>query len=524
MAEEARAAAGEASGKARGGKRLSKAAETALWRRRAAWMLLGLCAARLALNWFTVIPVHFDEAQYWAYGQERALGHYSKPPLVGWVILGTTEWLGSTLFGLRAFSPAAHLIIGALVYAIGARAGDARLGFWSAAVYSAAPGVSVSAHLMTTDPVMMVGWALGLYALMRAMEVKPTKKTPEPWGWWALAGVSVGLGMLAKYTAVALPLGALGYAFFSREDLPGAKTRRQGAVLALVCGAAMLTPNLIWQASNGFVTILHLGENSEVGSGGARIDPADLGEFWGAQLGVFGPVAFLALAAALWGAAVLSSRGDGDWRDRLLLWSSAPLLLAMSVQALLAGANANWAAPAYVGGSVLAARWLLGRGAVWMKATLWSGAALFAAVWTLGVVYAFAGDALPRTPDPFKKMRIGGPFCELALNAMESEGAEVFLSNDRRRISECQFYGGLTFEDVAVFSPDAVANNHVEFRSRLEAGDPRPMVLAVESAVEARRIAALFETAEAVGQGAFATHSDRETGYSLWYVEGFKGY
>ena len=244
-----------------------------------------------------------------------------------------------------------------------------------------------------------------------------------------------------------------------------------------------------------------------------------LGSLVGLLRGVFGPVAVLALAAALWTAA----RG-GDWRARLLVWTSAPLLLAMSVQALLAGANANWAAPAYAGGSILAARWMLGRGEVWAKAQAYSGAALFAALWALGGVYAVWAQDLPRTPDPFKKMRIGGPFCELALNAMESEGAEVFLSNDRRRISECQFYGGLTFEDVAVFSPDPVANYHVEFRSRLSAGDPRPMVLAGESAVEARRIAALFETAEPVGQGAFATHSDRETGFSLWYVEGFKGY
>lgn len=164
----------------RGGKKLSKAAETALWRRRAALLLLALCAARLFLNAWTLIPVHFDEAQYWAYGQERTFGHYSKPPLVGWTILATTEWLGSGLFGLRAFSPVAHLLIGAMIFLLAERMGGARLGFWSALVYSAAPGVSLSSHLMTTDPVMMVGWSVGLYALMRAMEVKPTKKTAEP--------------------------------------------------------------------------------------------------------------------------------------------------------------------------------------------------------------------------------------------------------------------------------------------------------------------------------------------------------
>lgn len=511
------AAKTKTAGAAPRGKGRPKAVEAALWRRRAALMLLGVCALRLALNAVTVIPVHFDEAQYWAYGQERAFGHYSKPPLVGWTILASTQLLGDTLFGLRAFAPVMHLIIGAFVFAIGERAGGPRLGFWSAAIYTAAPGVSISSHLMTTDPVMMAGWAAGLYALMRAMEVKPGRKTAEPYGWWALAGVAIGLGMLAKYTAIAMPLGALGYAFFSREDLPGAASRRRGALTAVAAGLLALSPNLIWQASNGFVTILHLGENSEATA--ARIDPADVAEFWGAQLGVFGPVALVALFAAFW---ALGRRGD--WRDRLLIWVSAPLLVAMTVQAILAGANANWAAPAYVGGAVLAAKWLLTLDPKWAKAQLWSGAALFAAVWALGSVYAVWAQDLPRGPDPFKKMRIGGPFCELALNAMESEGADVLLSNDRRRLSECQFYGGLEFEDVAVHSPDPIANNHVEFRSRLTEGDDRPMILIVESAVQAAEIAALFETRDALDEGAFATHADRETGWSLWYVEGFGGY
>ena len=39
------------------------------------------------------VPVHFDEAQYWAYGHELAWGHFSKPPLVGWVILAATAFI-----------------------------------------------------------------------------------------------------------------------------------------------------------------------------------------------------------------------------------------------------------------------------------------------------------------------------------------------------------------------------------------------------------------------------------------------
>ncbi|MEL7348027.1 MAG: hypothetical protein AAFN17_09750, partial [Pseudomonadota bacterium] len=73
----------------------------------ARWLLsgLGLILAvtflRLGINAFEWLPVHFDEAQYWAYGQELAWGYYSKPPGVGAVIRVTTDLGGDTLFSMR---------------------------------------------------------------------------------------------------------------------------------------------------------------------------------------------------------------------------------------------------------------------------------------------------------------------------------------------------------------------------------------------------------------------------------------
>ncbi|MDF2235813.1 glycosyltransferase family 39 protein [Albimonas sp. CAU 1670] len=514
---------GKGGGRRGGGAGAAAAAERLLWSKRAWALLLGLALLRLALNALGLIPVHFDEAQYWAYGREMAFGHYSKPPLVGWLILASTSVLGDTAFALRFFAPLAHLAVGAGVFLTARRLFDARTGFWAALLYSAAPGVSISAGLMTTDPVMMAGWALALYALVRAMEVEPGPKMPEPWGWWALVGLGVGLGMLAKYTAIALPLGLIGYVLFSREA-PLAPSRRRGAGLAAGVALLVLSPNLAWNAAHGFVTITHLGENAEVGRGGL-VHPEKLAEFLGAQFGVIGPVAFLAVLAALVTLPLDPAR-RGDWRERLLAWSAAPLLAAMCVQAFLSQANANWAAPAYVGGSILAARWLLARpwGELAGKVQAGVGIAAVVVVFALGGVYDLWGRDLPRFADPFKKMRNGGPFCEAALSAMEGEGAQVLLSNDRRRLSECLFEGGMDFKDVAVWDPDGTPSNHFEFRSRLEPGDDRLMLLAVESAEQGEEIAARFAWALPVGEGAFATHSDRSVTYVLWAVEGFEGY
>lgn len=510
---------------ARQSKAEAAAAAEALWTRRAAWMLVALLILRLLVNRLDLIPVHFDEAQYWVYGEEMALGYYSKPPLVAWLIRAATDAFGMTLFALRLFAPVAHLLIGWLIFLAGRRLWDARTGFWSAALYSAAPGVTVSSMLMTTDPPMMAGWALALWSLVRAIEAEPAKKgrrkpAPAPFrpGWWALAGLGVGLGMMAKYTAIAFPLSALGYALFSRE---GERDRR-GALILVGAALLVLSPNLIWNAQNGFATVAHLGENAEIQ--GRLAHPGKLAEFLGAQLGVIGPAAFLAILAAL-PAVAFDATLRGDWRMRLLAWLTAPLLIAMCVQAFLSEANPNWAAPAYVAGSILAARWLLSRS--WIRALqaqLAIGAAAFVALLGLATAYSFNAQDLPRAYDPFKKMRLGGPFCERALAALEGEEADALLSNDRRRLSECMFEGGLRLGDIAIYDPDGTPNNHYEMASRLELGDRRRMVLAVQNPILGEEIAARFETAELMDEGSFATHSDNASGYAIWVVEGFRGY
>ncbi|MEC9434104.1 MAG: glycosyltransferase family 39 protein [Pseudomonadota bacterium] len=511
-------AAAKPAGRPRG-----KAAEAALWRERTLWLLLGLCLLRLAINAAALVPVHFDEAQYWAYGRELAFGHYSKPPLVGWLIEASTAVFGDTLFGLRFFAPLAHLAIGAMIFLTARRLFDARTGFWAALVYSAAPGVSVSALLMTTDPPMMAGWALALYALVRVAEVRPGKKTAEPYAWWAVMGAAVGAGMMAKYTGGVFVAGALGYALLSRER-PIAPTRRKGALIALAAGLAALGPNLVWNAGNGFVTFAHLGENAEIRPDRGLVHPGEFGEFFGAQFGVIGPVAFAAILAAL--ALMAKAEARADWKARLLAWQTAPLLGAMCVQALLSQAQPNWAAPAYVAGSILAARFLLARdwGGRALRLHAWIGGAALAGVLALGAVYSVWATDLPRAGDPFKKMRIGGPFCEAALSAMEGEGADALLSNDRRRLSECLFQGGLDFTDAAIWDPDGRVSNHFEFRSRLEPGDARLFLLAVEGEALGEDIAGRFLSAEPLGTGEFRTHEDRAVSYSLWLVEGFEGY
>src|SRR5262249_7776629 len=113
---------------------------------RAILMLAGVLAITLLrLLWLALQPADLypDEAQCWFWAQPPALGYYSKPPLVAWLIALTTALFGESEFAIRLSAPLLHAGTAVLVYAIGARLYDNRVGLWSALAYASLPGASV---------------------------------------------------------------------------------------------------------------------------------------------------------------------------------------------------------------------------------------------------------------------------------------------------------------------------------------------------------------------------------------------
>jgi 4-amino-4-deoxy-L-arabinose transferase-like glycosyltransferase len=118
--------------------------------------------ARLLWLAFQSAGLYPDEAQYWFWSRHLALGYYSKPPLVAWLIALTTGLFGNGEFAVRLSAPLLHAAASAFVYAIGSRLYDRRIGYWSALAYATLPGVSLSAFLISTDAVLLPCWAAAL--------------------------------------------------------------------------------------------------------------------------------------------------------------------------------------------------------------------------------------------------------------------------------------------------------------------------------------------------------------------------
>lgn len=502
------------------------------WARWTLLAIVGVTLLRIGWNALELSPMHFDESQYWTYGEALDWGYYSKPPMIAWLIRLSTEILGDTVFGVRFFAPILHGAIALAIFAAARALFDGRTGFWAALLYLAAPGVSVSSTLMSTDPPMMLAWAVALFALAKALtaegpaggEISGAGRIAV--GWWLLLGAAIGFGLLSKYTIIVFPLGALGYALFARQEGPiwrsgaaaGLAPRLAGPAMAAAVALLVFSPNLIWNAANDFASISHVGDNAKL-SEGAALSPRKLGEFVGAQFGVFGPISLIALVALVgWG------RWRHEWQYRLLLWLCLPLLVAMIAQSFLSRAHPNWAAPSYIAGSILVAAWLLdlGRRGLLIAAVA-LGAALGAAYLAAAGYYGRDASALSRKFDPLKKTRHNHAICR---EASKLRGDLRIMAADRRLAADCLFDAKLPMAALRMFPGDQDKNHYLlkaEFDPEAPGEREEPFLFIWRGdPAGAGGFLGSFASAEILATGEIRTHKNRVEPYLIARVQGWR--
>jgi 4-amino-4-deoxy-L-arabinose transferase-like glycosyltransferase len=479
-------------------------------------LLLAVTAFRLVVNgWLDPLPLSGDEAQYWIYGEHLAGGYYSKPPLLPWLMRLSTELLGPTAWAMRLPSVLLHLAVALCLFGIGRRLYAPAVGLLAALVYLTLPAVSVSSMIASTDPPMLLGWALATYALIRALE-----GDGRALGWWALGGIGVGLGLLGKYTMIAW---VVALAFVLLLD-PHWRSRVSARGLAVAMAAALLafSPNLVWNALNGFPTLTHLGENADLAMGGARPVGARATEaldFVLSQAGVFGPIAF---AILLW----LLVR-PATWRDprlRLLLGLGLPLFLAITVQAWLNRANANWAAPVYLGFTVAVAVWLvaerhrrLARGLVGLNLVV------LLAVVGLAAANAREPTSWSRLWDPFRLLRGVDRWVDEVRPFLDAEPDRWLLMTDRMLMANVLERTGWPLERAVIWNPDGSVTNHFELVTEMPT-DPSARFLLVMHRGDPARIAEHFDRHETALVAHIPTHADRALDLLVVRLEGFRSY
>jgi 4-amino-4-deoxy-L-arabinose transferase-like glycosyltransferase len=433
--------------------------DRARWFGPALGIVAAITAARVAVLWFSKMDLFVDEAQYWLWGQELAFGYFSKPPLIGWVIRAATELAGSdTAFWIRLPAPLLHAATALILGAIAAEWFGRTAAVAVAAAFVTLPLVAVGSLLMSTDTVMFPFLAAALWVWLRVLDDPGSRP-----GLALVAGMLVGVGFMAKYAAVYY----VGLAALAAVH-PSARPRLSEAMAAFAGFALVIAPNLLWNLRNGAPTLTHTVDNTGLAQGIA-LRPGEMTEFVLSQFLVFGPILFVALVLGPF------RPGPQGAPRALLLWLSLPIVALVTVQALLSGANANWAAAAVLSGTLVAVPLLL-RAPRWLALSFATNGALCVVI-ALGAVQA--GSLRLWSDRPLMARYLGlDEMSRDLLDRAQAMGATAIVASERAILADLFHTGRGSRLAVRAWPMPGRPTHHYAMRFSY-AGDAPGPVLAV---------------------------------------------
>ncbi len=188
------------------------------------------------------------EAYYYAWSRDISLGYYDHPPLVAWLIGWATSWWGETEVAVRLFSMVSFVVAGLSlglfthgVFRSWSAAGAAVL------LFALSPVFFLGGVAAAPDPHLMAGWMMAVAGIHRWV-------TEEKRGWLIPVAVGIAIALLAKYTAVVLPVLIVLYVLFA---LPR-RFFAPGFWMAIGGGTAIgILPGLVWNLEHDWAGLFY---------------------------------------------------------------------------------------------------------------------------------------------------------------------------------------------------------------------------------------------------------------------------
>ncbi len=316
--------------------------------------ILAFLAASLVLRLVAIFATGYcdDEAYVIAISRAPALSYFDHPPLHQWVLSAWTSAFGESRAARLPFL-GFSLITCAALFFLARRLFSPAAAWWTVFAFSASAYFLVypDGYIMP-DPPLLAFSALGVLAAAEILFGPPGRETPL----WLGLGLALGLAGLAKYSAIFVPLGLLGFFLNSRRGRHWLADPRPylAAALALVC----LTPALIWNAEHRWVSLAFQSGRaaSQLSFSGKALGNilASVGE----QAASMTPWILLPLVAGL----ARAFRGGADSPEKFLLWLAAPPLALFTLMPLLGERPiSHWFNSGWLFAFPLAGAWLAER-------------------------------------------------------------------------------------------------------------------------------------------------------------------
>jgi hypothetical protein len=350
--------------------------------------LVGLSFFRI---WYVVgIPNELsgDEALYWLCSRNLDWCYVTKGPGVELCIWCTRMALGNTELGVRASAIILSFGSSLVLYLLGSRLYNPKVGAFSAVLFQVTPVFSFYGIGMTIDPPFIFMWLLSLLLMNWAWKTSSLLS-------WALLGLAVGIGFLCKDTMAAFFLSAFLLLAFTPARKQFLSPR---PYLAMVLCLAVISPMIYWNLHHGWVNFFHNIGQTQM-SRGLHISLTNLLAFVGSQLGIVTP---LLLAMMVW--SLFKLRGQ----DPLSFWFSVPLLALFLIKSIQGKVQANWALCCYLTGIISFSAYFLGRFFLLnIHLRRLTVAAVTLTVCCTIFLYMACLIPFPDNLDPFRKVRFG---------------------------------------------------------------------------------------------------------------------
>ncbi len=206
----------------------------------------------LRLFYLGLPELFYEEAYYWNYAKHLDIGYLDHPPMVAWIIGLFTKLMGDNEFSVRFGAFLCWFITAYFSYRLTREVHDRASVNQATLLIATLPAFFAVGWVMTPDAPLMACWAAALYFLYQAV-IHDRRMA------WSGVGVSIGLGMLSKYTIALLGPGALLFILLDRHSRKW--IFRPEPYLAVILAIIIFSPVIIWNAEHEWASFLYQGRD-----------------------------------------------------------------------------------------------------------------------------------------------------------------------------------------------------------------------------------------------------------------------
>ena len=302
------------------------------------------------------VPLVPQEAYYWKYAKNLALSYFDHPPMAAYTIAFFTWIGGNSVFFIRLGSIVFSTGFMILLYVITSRMfKNSSWALLVVIIINCSVLFSIGATIITPDVPLLFFWTLIIYFLIKLKE-------SQHWKWWYFAGISLGLALLSKYSAILIVPGIFMYLLLLKRQKQWLLSIHP--YLAIILAFIVFLPVLLWNYQHDWASFMF--QSSRRFSEMHRMRFDFFFQLIGSQLGMLTPYIFF-LVISGWIYIGKRSFKERDDNFSLLFWISLPVYLIFTLSSFRSLVKMNWLAPAYITSIIAGVVWIQTANSNWSK-------------------------------------------------------------------------------------------------------------------------------------------------------------